>query len=109
MVLGHIQLADDVVTTGCWHGDSLWDCYNDDTLWGYNIRVTGAVKQEKTCMNDSVCIASTFDWKGMNVLGNQACQMIHWSCPTIFHVFQRVLKIEKQVRGLQSIFLFEWD
>ena len=49
-----MQLADDDMTAGRWHADSLRDCYNDDTLWGYNIWVAGAVEQEKTCMNNSV-------------------------------------------------------
>jgi len=108
-----MQMADDDQTAGRWHGDSLRDCYNDDALWGYNIRVAGAVEQEKTRMNDSVLYRlfhmGTFDWKGRNVLGNQARQAIRWACPTIFRVFQRVLKVEKQVRGLQSIFFLNED
>ena len=102
MALGHIQSADEDMTAGRWHNDSLCDCYNDDALWGYNIRVADAVEQEKTQMGDSVLYRlfhlGTFDWKGQNVLGNQAHQAIRWACPTIFRVLQCVFRVEKQVR-----------
>jgi len=106
-----MPLADDDMTAGHWHNNSLWDCYNDNTLWGYNIQVAGAVEQEKTRMNDGIfyCLfhMGTFDWRGKNTLGSQARQAIQWACPTIFCIFQHVLKVKKQVRGLQSMFLFE--
>ena len=64
-------------------------------------------------MNDSVLYhlfhMGTFNWRGKNILGNQACQAIQWACPTIFHIFQRVLKVEKQVHSLQFIFLLNED
>ena len=108
-----MQLGDNNMTAGCWHNNSLWDCYNNDALWGYNIRVAGAVEQEKTCINDSVLYRlfhmGTFNWRGKNTLGSQARQAIRWACPTIFCIFQRVLKVEKQVRGLQSMFLLNED
>jgi len=101
MALGRIQLADEELTAGRWHNDSLRDCYNDDALWGFNIRVADAVEKEKTQMGDSVLYRlfhlGTFDWRGRNVLGNQAKQAIRWACPTIFRVLQRVFRVEKQV------------
>ena len=79
---------DDIVTAGCWHNDSLSNCHNDDTLWGYNICCARVIKQEKTwSINNNVLYhplhMGTFDWKGMNILGNQARQVIWWACPTI--------------------------
>jgi len=57
-------------------------------------------------MNDSVLYRlfqmGTFDWHGKNILKDQAHQAIQWACPTIFNVFQHVLKVEKQVDCVEA-------
>jgi len=110
MELGVLQLANEVTTAGRWHSDSLRDVHFDDTLWGYNIHCAGILQQEKArSINDTIlyCLLriGVFNWTGMNVLGNQARQVIHWACPTIFRVLQCVWKVKKQVRPSVYILL----
>ena len=98
---GTIPAGERVGSDARWERDVLPECHNDDTLWGYAIRNSDVLHQERESVNDPVLFnllrMGIYDWRGVNTLQNQAIQAVRWSSATIMRVLQRVFKLEKQV------------
>ena len=86
-----------------WERDVLPECHNNNTLWGYAIRNSDVLHQERESVNDPVLFnllrMGIYNWRGVNTLQNQAVQAVRWSSAMIMRVLQHV-KLEKQVCGV---------
>ena len=98
---GTIPAGECVGSDARWERDVLPKCHNDNTLWGYVIRNSDVLHQERESVNDPVLFnllrMGIYDWREVNALQNQAVQAVRWSSAMIMRVLQRVFKLEKQV------------
>ena len=101
MCQGTILAGESAVSDARWNRDFLPEYHNNDTLWGYAVRNSDVLHQERGSINDPVLFnllrMGIYDWRGVNTLQNQAIQAVRWSSATIMRVLQRVFRLEKQV------------
>ena len=102
MLFGKIRSGNDAATSARWNRDSLPECHNDDATWGFAIRSSEVLEREKGKINDPVLYRllrmGVLDQQGVNEFQNQARQAVRWASATCVRLFQRILKVETQVR-----------
>ena len=102
MLFGKVQLGNDAANKARWNSDALPECHNDDAMWGFAIRSSEVLERERGKINDPVLYRlfriGVFDQQGVNQLQNQALQAVRWASATCIRLFQRILRVETQVR-----------
>ena len=87
-----------------WEGETLPQCYNDDALFGYMVRMVGQMNYDRRQqMNDEVLHRllqmGIFDWKGEDKPMHQATRAIRFSTAIAGRIIPRLLDVEAKVGG----------
>ena len=84
-----------------WKRDVLQECYNDDALWGYMIRLADELKSKTLEVDDPVLKRllrmGIFDWEGEDKRLHQATQAIRHSTALSGRILAQVLELETKV------------
>ena len=104
MVPLEVTVGDGSVAQARWQRDTLDECHNDDTLWGYAIRSSEELrKTTPEELGDPVLWRlmqmGTFDWASPDHLDESSLCAIRYSSVMAAWLIGRILHLEQKVSG----------